>query len=117
MKKILIVEDDHMLSMINKKYIESIGHRVVAAVTNALDAIEAAREHQPDIILMDIRLDGDMDGIDAMVEIAKFSDVPAIYLTGNSDAETRKRAEATNMAGFFVKPIHFEQLKKFFSEY
>ena len=54
-KKVLIVEDDFMLSLINKKYMELMGHTVVAAVTNGLDAIEAVKNHTPDVVLMDIR--------------------------------------------------------------
>lgn len=113
-KKVLIVEDDFMLNLINKKYIELMGHKVVAAVTNGADAIEAARIHKPDVVLMDIRLDGKIDGIDAMLEIAKFSNVPAIYLSGNSDNENKDRAAKTNMIAFCVKPVHFEQLQEFF---
>ena len=115
-KKVLIVEDDFMLSLINKKYVELMGHKVVAAVTSGAGAIEAAKEYKPDVILMDIRLDGDMDGIDAMNEIAKFSGVPAIYLSGNSDNENKTRAAKTNMIAFCVKPIHLEQLQEFFNK-
>ena len=114
-KKVLIVEDDYMLSMINRKYVELMGHTVVDAVTNGADAIESAKKHAPDIILMDLRLDGDMDGIDAMIEISKFCPAPAIYLTGNSDEENKNRASKTNMLAFCVKPIHFEQLQQLFA--
>ena len=55
-----------------------------------------------------------MDGIEAMTEIAKFSEVPAIYLSGNSDNENKERAAKTNMLAFCVKPIHYEQLQEFF---
>ena len=115
MKNVLIVEDDYMLSMINRKYIELMGHTVVDAVTTGTDAIAAAKKHMPDIILMDLRLDGEMDGIEAMQEIAKFSGAPAIYLTGNSDEENKTRAAQTNMIAFCVKPVHFEQLKQLFA--
>ncbi len=113
-KKVLIVEDDFMLNLINKKYIELMGHKVVAAVNNGAEAIAAAREHKPDVVLMDIRLNGAMDGIDVMTEIAKFSNVPVIYLSGNSDNENKERAAKTNMIAFCIKPIHFEQLQEFF---
>ncbi len=115
-KKVLIVEDDFILSLINKKYVELMGYKVIASVITGLDAIAAVREHKPDVILMDIRLEGEMDGIDAMMEIAKFSTVPVIYLSGNSDIENKERAAKTNMLAFFVKPIHFEQLQELFSK-
>ncbi len=80
-KKVLIVEDDMILAMVNKRYVEVLGHKVVHSVRNGLDAIQAVKDHQPDLILMDIRIEGDMDGIEAMVEIRKFSDTGVIYLT------------------------------------
>lgn len=112
MKKILIVEDDLILAMINKRYMEQLGLTVVASARNGLDAIEAAKKHNPDFILMDIRIDGDLDGIDAMEEIRKFSDAAVIYVTGNSDPATKARAAKTNMLGFCIKPIFLEDLKE-----
>ncbi len=112
MKKILVVEDNLLLSMINKKYLQLMGHSVVAAVTNGKAAIEAVKQHAPDLILMDIRIEGDIDGIETMMEISKFSDVPAIYITGNSGDDYRSRAAKTNMIAFCAKPIHLEELQK-----
>jgi CheY-like chemotaxis protein len=116
MIKVLIVEDDFMLCLINKKSIELIGYNVVATVASGIDAIKEAKKHRPDVVLMDLRLDGEMDGIDAMNEIAKFSNVPVIYLTGNSDEVNKKRAAKTNLLGFCVKPVHFEELQTLFSK-
>jgi len=111
-KKVLIVEDDMILSMVNKKYVELLGHKVVQSVRNGLAAIEAAKTHNPDIILMDIRIEGDMDGIEAMLEIRKFSNAQVIYLTGNSDPATKLKAEQTSMLAFCIKPISLDDLKK-----
>lgn len=105
-----------MLSMINRKYLELMGHEVVDSVTTGHQAIESARAHQPDVVLMDLRLEGDLDGIDTMKEINKFSGARAIYLTGNSDEKNRTRARETNPLAFFVKPVHFEQLQQLFSQ-
>lgn len=112
MKNILIVEDDLILSMINKRYLELLGHKVVASARNGSAAIEAAKKHNPDVILMDIRIDGDMDGIEAMEEIRKFSKAGVIYVTGNSEPITKIRAEKTNMLGFCIKPISIDDLKE-----
>ncbi len=114
MLKVLIVEDDYMLCLINKKSVELIGYTVIATATNGADAIEAVKKYNPDVILMDLRLEGDMDGIDAMNEIAKFSDAPVIYLTGNSDEINKARAAKTNVLAFCIKPVHFEELKTLF---
>jgi DNA-binding response OmpR family regulator len=115
-KKVLIVEDDFMLSMMNRKYIELMGHTVVDTVSTGMAAIEAARRHNPDVILMDLRLEGELDGIDTMKEIGKFSQARAIYLTGNSDQMNRARADQTNLLAFCVKPVHYEQLKMLLSK-
>lgn len=111
MKKILIVEDDFVLSMINRKHLELMGHTVVDSVTNGLAAIESAKKHEPEVILMDMRLEGAMTGIEAMIEISKFSKAYVIYLTGNSESEFKDLTAKTNMLAFCVKPVHFEELK------
>lgn len=116
MVKVLIVEDDFMLSLINQKSIELMGYKVVAVSTNGRDAIEAAKQYNPDVIIMDLRLEGDLDGIQTMIEIAKFSSVPVIYLTASSDKANKERAAKTNLIGFCVKPVHFEELQLLLSK-
>lgn len=110
-KNILIVEDDMILSMVTKRQVEALGHKVVQSVRSGIDAINAAKAHNPDIILMDIRIVGVMDGIEAMEEIMKFSQAKAIYISGNSEPTTKLRAEKTNMLAFCTKPISIEDLK------
>ncbi len=110
-KKFLIVEDDMILSMVNKKYVELLGHEVVQSVRTGLAAIEATKKHHPDIILMDIRIEGEMDGIEAMEEIRKFSKAQVVYLTGNSEPTARARAEQTSMLAFCIKPNSMDDLK------
>ena len=111
MKKILIVEDDFVLAMINQKHLELMGHQVVDSVTSGEAAIEATKKHEPEVILMDMRLEGEMSGIEAMIEISKFSKAYVIYLTGNSESEFKDLTQKTNMLAFCVKPVHFEELK------
>jgi CheY-like chemotaxis protein len=111
-KRALIVEDDMILAMINQKYLERIGCAVLRSVSNGLDAITAVKELNPDFVLMDIRLDGEMDGIEAMGYIREFSNVRVIYVSGNSESEIKQRAEKTNMYAFLIKPLDFGELKK-----
>ncbi|MCW3104404.1 MAG: response regulator receiver [Bacteroidetes bacterium] len=111
MKKILVVEDDYILAMVQAKFIQKMGFTVVASVTNGIDAIEAVKKYSPDIIIMDVRIDGDMDGVQTMMEIRKFSEVPVIYSTGNSESALMERAKDTNMKGFFVKPVNYNELE------
>ncbi len=111
-KKILIVENNLLLSMINKRYCEYLGHQVIDSVMTGAAAIESAKKNKPDVIIMDIRIDGDIDGIETMLEIKKFSNVKAIYVTGNSEAAMKQKAETTNMLAFCVKPTSFEDIKE-----
>lgn len=112
MKKVLIVEDDMLLSLVEERLIKKMGHEVVAKVVTGKDAIEKTRELKPDIILMDIILKGEMDGIEAMEEIRKESNVPVVYLSGNSDRFNYERAKKTGFTDYLVKPITNSDLKQ-----
>jgi CheY-like chemotaxis protein len=70
------------------------------------DAIRKIREHQPDVVIMDISLKGKLDGIDAMNQVRDFSDVPVIYLSGNGDKLSKERAKKTGYVEYLVKPIN-----------
>ena len=109
---ILIVEDDRVLSLMLGRMVERLGHNIINSVTKGEDAIETALEEDIDLILMDIMLEGEIDGVDAMMQIREQSDVPVIYVTGNSDRSTIERAEKTDFIAYLVKPIVFDQLKK-----
>ena len=111
-KKVLIVEDDMLLSLVEERLIKKMGHEVVAKVVTGSEAVEKAKELKPDIILMDIILKGDMDGIEAMEEIRKESDVPVVYLSGNSDRFNYERAKKTGFTDYLVKPITNNDLKQ-----
>jgi len=112
-KKILIVEDDLILLLLNKKFIQLLGHVVVKAVKSGEEAIEFAlnEDNEIDLILIDVRLRGKIDGIIAMVEINKSRKIPAIYVTGNSNKEIKERAEMTNMLAFCIKPVSLNELE------
>ena len=112
MKKVLLVEDDFILAMVHRKYLEKINCEVIGSVVSGEEAIQSALKNSPDFILMDIRLEGSMDGIEAMIEIQKEQNIPVIYVTGNSELSTLEKASKTNMKGFLVKPLHLEELKR-----
>ncbi len=111
-KSILIVEDDMILSMVLERMILKLKHSVAGKKITGEDAIQSARTLEPDLILMDIQLKDNIDGIDAMHEIRNNSDVPVIYITGNSDQYNLSRAEETNFVDYLVKPIQMSDLKK-----
>lgn len=108
---ILIVEDDRVLSLMLTRMVQRIGHEVVGSVTRGEDAVQLTSNNRVDLILMDIMLEGEIDGIDAMKQIRRNSDVPVIYVTGNSDKITIERAKETNFVKYLVKPIAFKQLE------
>jgi CheY-like chemotaxis protein len=111
-KKVLIVEDDMIISMVLERMINKMGFEIVEKATTGEKAIRLAHEHEPDIILMDIQLKDDIDGITAMQKIRKTSEVPVIYITGNSDQYYKERAQKTNYIDYLVKPIQMDDLKE-----
>ncbi|MDZ7716678.1 MAG: response regulator [Balneolaceae bacterium] len=111
-KNVLIVEDDMLLSLVEERLIQKLGHNVVGKVTTGKEAIEKSKELSPDLIMMDIILKGEMDGIEAMEKIREESEVPVIYLSGNSDRYNFERAKKTQFTDYLVKPITSKDLKK-----
>lgn len=111
-KQILIVEDDMIISMVLERMILKLQHEVVNKVITGANAISSARQMEPDLILMDIQLKDEIDGISAMQEIRKSSQVPVIYITGNSDQYNLSRARETNFVEYLVKPIQMSDLKR-----
>lgn len=116
-KKVIIVEDDLILNLLYESYLERLGFNTEGELVYGKTAIETTKKLNPDLILMDIFLEGDIDGIDAMNEIRKFSDLPVIYITGNSDPFHVKRAKETNPLAYLTKPIEFEELKEAVTSY
>lgn len=115
-KEVLIVEDDMIISMVLERMIKKLGHEVVDKVITGQGAIDSAFDLNPDLILMDIQLKDDIDGISAMQEIREKSDVPVIYITGNSDQYNLTRAQKTNFIDYLVKPIQMSHLKNSISK-
>lgn len=111
-KKILIVEDDMIISMVLERMIVKLNHEVINKVITGAKAIESARDLRPDLILMDIQLKDDIDGISAMQTIRETSRVPVIYITGNSDQYNLSRAKKTDFIDYLVKPIQMSDLKR-----
>ena len=111
-KTVMIVEDDLRLNLLYESYLEKLGYDAEGELVYGKTAIEVAQKIKPDLILMDISLEGEIDGITAMMEIRKFSDVPVIYITGNSDPHHVQRAKETKYLDYLVKPIEFNDLKE-----
>jgi PAS domain S-box-containing protein len=109
-KRVLIVEDEAIIVMHLKNTLAGMGFEVAGAAQTARDAIAKCGEVRPDLILMDIVLPGGMDGIEASTVIQSSHDIPVVYITGNADMATVKRARETNPYGYVIKPINAQDL-------
>jgi PAS domain S-box-containing protein len=107
MKKvsILVVEDNYIVMMELVSRLEEMGYQIAGTAASGAEAIEKAGKHMPDLTIMDIRLKGDIDGIEAASAIKKKYDIPVIYLTAHSDEETLSRAKITEPFGYILKPF------------
>jgi CheY-like chemotaxis protein len=107
----LIVEDETLIAEELKERLERFGFLVIAAVDTAEEGIEIATIERPDLVLMDIRLRGEKDGVQAAAEIRQRVDVPVVYLTAYSDRITLDRAKHTEPYGYVLKPFHERELQ------
>jgi PAS domain S-box-containing protein len=110
-KKILIVEDEAITAMDIKRTLEMLGFKVVSTASRGKDAIKKAGTLKPDLILMDIIIKGEIDGIETAAIIKEQFDIPVVYLTAHSDDRTFERAKLTEPYGFITKPVNHEGLK------
>jgi len=112
-RRILIVEDEIVSAMALEKMLNGIGYDVIGTVTTGEEAIERARRDSPDIVAMDIRLAGKMDGIDAASRIMEETGAGIVFMTGYDDERTKTRALALKPLGFMSKPIDKKQFERF----
>jgi CheY-like chemotaxis protein len=108
--KILIVEDEVIIAMALEDSVHDFGYLVAGRATTGQRAIDLAMETQPDLALIDIRLNGDIDGIEAAEKISGRLKIPVVFLTAYSDEETLSRAIKTNPYGYLIKPIRPREL-------
>lgn len=111
MPRVMIVEDEAISSMAMQSMVKKLGCQVCGCVSSGEQALETVSGQRPDLIIMDIRLDGSIDGIETTARLRRLSDAPIIYVTAFSDDTTRDRARATNPLAFFVKPLDMCLLK------
>lgn len=109
-KRILIVEDELLIQMVTRQIMDTSGFEVCGVTTSGEEAVELAKSLKPDMILMDIKLENEMDGITAMELIHEFAKIPVVYLSGNSDEVTRRRIDETSYLQFFTKPVDYQKL-------
>ncbi|HWR88619.1 MAG TPA: response regulator, partial [Dissulfurispiraceae bacterium] len=109
--QVLVVEDEGLVALSLQKKLENLGYLVPSVAGSGEEAVRQAVDMHPDLILMDIMLEGDMDGIDAAALIRERIDVPVVYLTAYSDEATIERARETGPFGYLVKPFEERELR------
>ena len=108
--RVVVAEDDGLICEAICDRLTDAGCEVVATTDNGPSAVQSTIETRPDIVLMDVRLKGEMDGIRASELINEKVRVPVVYLTGDSDQQTLARARAASAYGYVLKPFHIKNL-------
>ena len=109
--KILVVEDEHIVAMDIQFTLETLGYKVCGIVSSGEESVEKAFRINPDLILMDIKLKGKMDGISAARQIQSKVKIPVIYLTAFGDENTLKELAVTQPYGYINKPFVEHELQ------
>ena len=110
-EQILIVEDELIVARDIQNCLKNMGYSVPDVTSNGEQAIQKSAMARPDLVLMDINLAGDMDGIAAAQEIRRRFDIPVIYLTSYADGDTLARAKTTEPSGYILKPFDDAELR------
>lgn len=108
---IYIVEDDSVLQLMLGRMIAKMGHTISGTATRGAEAIKEIIELKPDVILMDILLKDDIDGISVVSDVSGVLPINVIYITGNSDFANRERAKKYGYHDYLTKPITYSDLE------
>jgi diguanylate cyclase (GGDEF)-like protein len=111
-KRILLVENDTVLAVLTKLELEDLGYDVLEIAPTGEKAIQFALENRPDLILMDVKLNGGLDGADAAIRIRQHLDVPIVFLTGTTDSEIVQKCLSSKPYGYVQKPCRRENLQE-----
>jgi DNA-binding NarL/FixJ family response regulator len=101
---LLVVEDDHLVAMEMESVLQDAGFEVTGIAASADDAVRKAHARRPDLVLMDIRLAGTRDGVDAALELFSALGLRCIFATAHNDSKTQARAQPTQPLGWLAKP-------------
>lgn len=109
---IMVVEDEGIVSIDIRNILKRMGYSISGVAFSGREAVAMAEKTPCDLILMDIGLKGDLDGIEAARQICEKSSIPIIFLTGFADQITLKKAQEINPSGYILKPILEDELRK-----
>ncbi|MGE4556569.1 MAG: response regulator [Desulfovibrionaceae bacterium] len=104
-ESILVVEDERIVTLDIKSTLGRLGYKVAETAAEGAEAVDKAGRIRPDLVLMDVRLQGEMDGIEAARRIQRLYDIPVIFLTAYADSDTLQRAKASSPFGYLLKPF------------
>lgn len=110
--RLVIVEDEAIIALALQQALKSLGHHVCAVAATAPSAVTAAAEHRPDLILMDIKLQGEEDGICAALAIWSRYRIRSLFMSAFDTASTHLRALAAQPVGFLAKPYRLDDLRR-----
>lgn len=109
---ILLVEDERIIALEIRLYLQRLGYAVSACLATGEQALESVTTSCPDLVLMDIMLAGELDGIETARRLKRSCDVPVIYCTAYTDSETLQRVRDTEPAAVLSKPVNMEELRE-----
>src|SRR5689334_12153209 len=109
--RIMIVEDERIVAKDLQFRLQGLGYQVAAMASEGHDAISKATAQRPNLVLMDIRIEGDMDGIQTAEAIRSELDIPVVFLTAYADQATLARAKITEPFGYILKPFEERELQ------
>ncbi|NPV82523.1 MAG: diguanylate cyclase [Candidatus Aminicenantes bacterium] len=109
-KRILLVEDELLIARHIEQMVKNLGYQVAGVVESGEQALRVAAEQSPDLVLMDIRLKGQLDGIEAAARIWKLYSIPIVYLTAFTDEDTLTKATLAEPFGYLIKPFDEKEL-------
>ena len=110
MLKILVVEDDKFISAIFSFFIKDLGHTLMGRCQSGAAALEMCEKDRPDVVLMDIHLEGEMDGIQTAERLQRDYEVPVIFISSDTSSNIVERAIIANSYGYLVKPVQKKEL-------
>jgi response regulator of citrate/malate metabolism len=110
-KRVMIVEDDPLLSIVEAKMIEKLGYTVVGKAKSGEEALEKFEELNPEVLVIDIQLAGKLNGIQTVEKLRElYSNIPVIFLSGDNSSSILKKAETVDYIDFLLKPVSSNEL-------
>ncbi len=115
-KKVLVVEDEALVAMLLTKNLRAMGFDVCGTIASGEEAVQVARAKKPDIIIMDRRLAGKLDGLDASRQIRQFTQIPIVFVTGYIDEKINLEIDQIQPAMYLIKPVPINEIKSAIDE-